>query len=187
MEEESNIRAFIAINLDQSVREACTERINALRKKPWGRQVHWRSPEKLHITLQFFEALPTSQIYQLQNKLYEFTQQHSQFKLQSNDIIYFPSKSTTNIIGLSFLENIHLNTFHSNLQQVLQQLSLVKSMKKYTPHLTLGHCKQALDVRHERYVFKAKEIRVEKIVLIKSHLEAPNSEYETLFNLTIPR
>lgn len=138
----TTIRAFIAVQLPEDVRDALGETARALAVGVPRGAVRWVRPEQMHLTLAFLGDTPTAKLPAVQQAMDAVAGGLLPFTLHAGDIGCFPNRRRPRVIwvGLSGEEE-RLATLKRALDEALAPLGWPPEAKPFRAHLTLGRAK----------------------------------------------
>jgi 2'-5' RNA ligase len=184
------IRSFVAIELDDQIREKLRETQACLKAKGIADQVRWVRPEAIHVTLKFLGDVPPVRIREIVVALTQSCEGIGPFSLSFGDLGCFPSVSRPNVIWIGVQgDTKELAHVQSRIEEGLAILGFPREQRKYTPHLTLGRVGRHVQ-RTERGrlgglvqtqdIETLAEIEVTEVSLMKSVLSPVGAKYSQL-------
>jgi 2'-5' RNA ligase len=185
------LRAFIAIDLPQSIQNSITKETAGLQKILGIQTIRWAPIHNIHLTLKFLGNIPETHIDFLKQILIKTADLHSAFDLQIQSIGSFPSLKLVRIIWLGVQSSAGLMSVQKNVEEAVSKLGYEKEARKFSAHLTLGRVKQNIhpsDLQKIREVLthfqlgKIDPARVDSVHLYQSDLNAEGSVYTKLFS-----
>jgi RNA 2',3'-cyclic 3'-phosphodiesterase len=177
------IRAFFALNLDNSVKDKISVIQKELQKKLHSHAVKWENPEKFHLTLSFLGDVPKPDIKEFIEDLSNLRLDFNQIKYNSAGIGFFPNASKPNVIYLGLTEE------GSNAEKLVNEINketLTKGIipdKKYIPHITLGRFRRENTGRLNadfKIKFEWFEVVLKSFYLMKSTMDSKGSTYHVV-------
>lgn len=178
------MRCFIAINLDDSLKENIDQTIAPLRKGAWD--IRWVPAQNLHITLKFLGEIPDSSINGIHQGLSSATAYHKPFLLRFRGFGVFPSERKPRVVWINIEDAGGLRNLHKDIENVMELSGFEKETRPFSPHLTLGRVGSS---RGMIGFFRAVEtlenrdfgnIEIMKISLMKSELKPAGARYTTM-------
>lgn len=181
----SSIRAFIAIELSETLRAALQEAQKDLSKSTCD--VVWVRPENMHLTLKFLGEVPTQDIECILHSLSPLLDKIPPFEIQLDGLGVFPDARHPRVIwaGIKDEQN-QLTRVVNMIEEALILFGFTRETRTFTPHLTIGRIKADSETHPlmpliEKYHFKEKIVqRIEEISLFKSTLTNDGPIYEKL-------
>lgn len=186
------IRAFIAIELSESVRQAITKQTTRLRQYIGEELIRWVSLENIHLTLKFLGEVPSNHLGFIKQSLAQTAAPFSAFDLQIGGLGSFPNSKLPRVLWVGIHAPATLPTLHQNIEAAMDKLGYKKEERPFFPHLTLGRARQnisptdSVKIRDALQAIQLGNIgtaRVNSVHLIKSDLNSTGSEYTKLFSV----
>jgi 2'-5' RNA ligase len=175
-------RAFIAIDLPESVKSSLSEAQEAL--KLYGFRVKWVRPQNIHLTLKFLGDTATADTDKIAEAMTLAAKNCPIVSLTAKGIGVFPNVRRPRIIWAGL--NGQFETL-VNLQQTLDahlaDLGFARDTRTFKSHLTLGRVKgkiasdrmiAAIDKLKE---FESKSFEANQVILFKSELRPNGAVY----------
>jgi len=174
------IRAFIAIDLPQTVKaELAQTGARLARQLPAG-SVRWVKPERMHLTLRFLGDTAVLQLPAIATQLDELTAHHAPFNLHLDKLGCFPNRKRPRVIwaGMAGNENALL-ALKQDLDERLASLGWEKEGRPYQAHLTLGRVKNSRAVAQVKWRGELEKVGmgVTAVHLIESQLQRSGPLY----------
>jgi len=179
------IRAFIAINLPGTLKEAIAEVQRELKLCPGGQAIRWIPQSQIHLTLRFLGDVPVPEIEAIGRALNRATAGINPFQMSVAGVGCFPHARQPRIVWLGIEET---TTTLEQLQQAINQETMAWGQidsRPFTPHLTLGRIKRehARDARRlteslpAKTALKLGHCQVTQVDLMQSTLTSVGPEY----------
>ncbi len=166
------MRLFLAIDLPENIQDQVTNL-----QCPELEQVRWSKTPQLHITLVFLGEQPEASLDEIIEAVSEIS--FEPFELYLSQIDHFRS----GIIWLGVEGCEPLQRLQKSLSHKIRQLGISLEQRKYTPHITLGRCKQITPDILEAVAYKAlgfnQRFTVDSFQLKSSVLRADGAAYTT--------
>ncbi len=137
------IRAFVAIELSDEVKQALRNVQDKLRGAPGSREVRWVAPENMHLTLKFLGNVDRARLTRYTAALEQAAAGIPRFNLTAHALGCFPNTRKPNVIWVG-LEG-DLPTLLRLVQQVEEafgEAGLEREERAFSPHLTLGRVRR---------------------------------------------
>ncbi len=131
------MRLFIAIDVDEAVKNSLKPLLSSLRKY---RGVKAVEPENVHVTLQFLGEVPESKLDSIYNKLSKITSEFSPFPVKLGSIGFFPNKSRARVVWVG-VESEKLRNLANSVRKEMKKLGF-KEDKEFVAHATLARIKK---------------------------------------------
>jgi 2'-5' RNA ligase len=146
------VRAFIAAQIDDELREGLRLTIEELKKSdPY---VRWIRPENLHVTLKFLGDVETDKIDAITSEMRNTAAAEQPFGLAVSGIGVIPNPRYPRVIYTNLMDDGQkLKNLSKRLDEAMARLGFQPEERDFLPHLTLGRVKS----------FKAKSILIMKI------------------------
>ncbi|MBU1153897.1 RNA 2',3'-cyclic phosphodiesterase [bacterium] len=179
------IRTFIAINIEDKIKEEISKIIKALKNDQ--DEIKWIEKESFHLTLKFLGNVRIFQVEEIYEKLQIIAGSILPFKISFSNLDIILNKKTPKIIWVGIKEGSkELMELTEEIEISLADLGFLKEERRYTPHLTLGRIKRINE--RENFIEKAKKIDhleahsfiAKKIGIIKSTLTPKGAVYTQL-------
>jgi 2'-5' RNA ligase len=175
-------RAFIAIDLPESVQSFLSEAQEAL--KLYGFRVKWVRPQNIHLTLKFLGNTATADTDKIVAAMTLAAKDCPVVSLAAKGIGVFPDARRPRVIwaGLSGQLEIVAN-LQQTLDDHLADLGFPRETRAFKSHLTLGRVKAKIaSTRMKAAIDKLKEFESEpfeinQVILFKSELRSSGAVY----------
>ena len=179
----SNIRAFLAIDLDEDLKP----KINTLMKdfKKIDTKIKYVELVNLHLTLKFFGDIDEEGLKLLEDAISNVVEDFKPFNIHIKKCGSFPNKNRINVIWVGIDDDTILKQLHDRLDEEFSKLGFDKD-KKFSTHLTIGRMKTSKNKQEVRQTIEDNEnieigeMEVNKITLKKSTLTPSGPIYEDL-------
>ena len=190
----TQLRAFIALNLPQSIQDSISKETKRLQKLLGDQIIRWVQIHKMHLTLKFLGNIPNSHVDFLNQILTKISDSNSAFDLQINNIGSFPNLKLPRVIWLGVQSSAGLTSLQKNVDEAVNNLGYEKEARKFSPHLTLGRVHGNLhpndlqklrDVLGNFQLGKIDPARVDSLHLYQSDLHSEGSVYTKLFSVKL--
>ncbi len=174
------IRAFIAVNLPDEVKEELDRVSRRLADQIPSKAVRWVKPDRIHLTLRFLGDTPLEKLPAIASNLDLITRQYPFFKLHLDLVGCFPNHKRPRVIWVGMAGDTHtLNSLKKGIDGILAPLSWEVEERAFRPHLTLGRVKDSRhmgDVKWDIGV-ENKSMEVTDVHLIESQLRPSGPIY----------
>ncbi len=178
------VRAFIALNIGDDIRNHLAELIRDL--KASGADVRWVKPENLHLTLAFLGQVNTGKFQPLETALRTGFQSLEPFGITAVGTGVFGPRLRPGVVWAGIRENAELMRLQQHVVAALEQAEVRFDNKAFRPHLTLGRFKslnqsealfQSLEkCRHQPFGHGT----IRSVEIIKSELKPTGAAYTVL-------
>lgn len=189
MDNETTIRAFIAVEIGDEMQRALTETQKQLKQRLYFSSFRWTAPTGIHITLKFLGDVLPSRLDAIKSALEGITSQHTEFHLSAEDLGVFPSPNRPAVLWVGLQgELTQLHRLRDDVERVIAPLGFPTERRPFSPHLTLARIKEpsAAEVTALREVLRDDpvgllgEIGVSELVLMRSDLSPSGARYTRL-------
>ncbi|MEQ8170612.1 MAG: RNA 2',3'-cyclic phosphodiesterase [Candidatus Eremiobacterota bacterium] len=178
-----NHRLFIAINLDEMLKEQLSIILEEFRKEEPS--VKWVEARNLHITLKFLGDTPEEKIIIIKKALKDIN--FPSFSIKLKDPGCFPNTKEPKILWLGISEGKNdLLKLNREVENVMKKQGFSEENKDFKCHITLGRVKKFKKIYScEKFLTKIEgkdfiKQKIEQIELIKSTLYPTGPVYEIL-------
>ena len=184
----SQIRAFLAIDLDDDLKPKINRIIKEFKKI--DTKIKYVDLVNLHLTLKFFGDIDTDGLNLLEDAIQRTVNDFEPFDLKIKGCGAFPNNSHIKVIWVGIDDDSIIKDLHDKLDKEFSKLGFDKD-RKFSSHLTIGRMKSAKNKNKVKSVIEEYEdieigeMRVNSITLKKSTLTPSGPIYEDLkeFNL----
>jgi len=175
-----NMRAFIAIDLPETVRAALRRQQSTFRAVcPDGR---WTRPEGIHLTLKFLGEISDGQVTQATDAL-KGLKPFETFSTEVKGFGFFPDTHQPRVFWAGVVTPPNLVALVEQVERVMEKVGFARENRPFTPHLTLARFKiprpqPALQSHLERLGEPSLgSFEVSEFFLIESKLSPQGAEY----------
>jgi len=184
------IRTFIAIELDESIKDSLTELQERLKGQVPRGSVRWVRPEGVHLTLKFLGDVPADQIGEITEALERSCQGFAPFCLSCGGLGCFPNLKRPRVVWVGIQEETGiLSQLKEAIEENVSPLGYPPEKRKFSPHLTLGRAQRRASSGARRQLGElvgASEIgtlsqmQVKSVNLMRSDLRPSGAVYTRL-------
>jgi 2'-5' RNA ligase len=133
------IRTFIAIELDESIKDGLTRLQEGLKGEVPQGSVRWVRPASIHLTLKFLGDVPADQIGEITRALERSCQGFAPFSLTCGGLGCFPNLKRPRVVWVGVHEETGtLAQLQKAIEANVAPLGYPTEKRKFSPHLTLG-------------------------------------------------
>jgi 2'-5' RNA ligase len=133
------IRTFIAIELDESIKDSLTELQERLKGEAPRGSVRWVRSGGIHLTLKFLGDVPADQIGEITKALQKSCQGFAPFSLSCGGLGCFPNLRRPRVVWVGVQEETGtLAQLKKSIEENVAPLGYPSEKRKFSPHLTLG-------------------------------------------------
>lgn len=180
----ARIRTFIAIEVEDRVREAISHIIEQLRET--GADVRWVLPQNLHLTLKFLGDVDDRRINDITERVREASSGTEPFELQLSGVGAFPNRNHPRVVWIGLCRGAEpLQELAWRIETALDAEEFPREDRKFSPHLTIGRVTsprglQSLVMLVDRMSFVGPAMVVDRIAVMKSDLRPTGPIYTRL-------
>lgn len=184
------VRSFVAIQLNDQIKEKLDETQALLKGKGIGDQVRWVRPGGIHITLKFLGDVPVDRVKEIVLAVKHACEGVSPFSLTFGGLGCFPSVSRPNVVWIGVQGDTRkLTNLQDRIEDSLAILGFPPEKRKYTPHLTLGRVGRHVNRRERgrlggliqtQSIETLGEMEAHEVSLMKSVLSPAGARYSRL-------
>ena len=175
------IRAFICIEIPQSIKE----RINRLQEslRQIDAQISWTKPSNIHLTLKFLGGVEATRIERVKKALERSANGIGPFEVEVSGSGCFPSARSPRVLWVGF-SNVPelLQHLYSNIEDELAREGFEREKRKFSPHLTIGRIRAPHNSARvaEAVIatgFESEAFIATEVILMRSDLKPTGSIY----------
>lgn len=182
------LRAFLAVELPMSVRDAVSKAMDGLRAE-LPEEVRWVDGDKLHLTLKFIAELEPTKLPRLLRSAATKLVRTEPFSVELAGLGAFPSARQARVLWLGVTTGApQLARAARRLDAAAARVGAERDRRPYRAHLTLGRLREPIALPLERLVPPdPQRFPVEEVVLYESRLASSGSTYIPLARLPLGR
>ncbi len=185
------MRAFVAIELPEEVREALGELAARLRRG--GARATWVRPERMHLTLRFLGEVAPETAEHYAESLAGKIRPCGAARLRVAGTGAFPNLRRPNVVwaGAECLEG-DLAALHAAAEHAARAAGLEADSKRFHPHITLARIRDRrrlgtlCELLENERDFDAGAFDATRLVLLESKLTPRGPEYHHLEEFALP-
>jgi 2'-5' RNA ligase len=184
------IRAFIAIELDDTLKTAMDKVQRRLRAEPISGFVRWVAPTSIHLTLKFLGDMESARVPPVLSAMQTACAGIPPFELAVRGAGCFPNVQRPNVIWAGLVGQIPVATqLAQRIEEECAKLEFEPEDRPFSPHLTLGRVKREAGAteRHQLGemvrrldIGQVGTIRADTVHLVRSELRPLGSVYTSL-------
>lgn len=141
-----SIRTFIAVEIDDEIRDRLYEFITQLKNA--DADVKWISPENIHLTLKFVGNVKEDILPDLNKIIGDAASCASPFKMNIEKVGAFPTIKRPHVIFVCAQEKgDNLLKIYESIDVNLEKLGIKKDSRKFVGHITLGRVKSQKNMK----------------------------------------
>jgi len=186
MTEAGAIRAFLAIEPPETVRQAMAVVQNRLKYCVSG-AISWVRPEGIHLTLKFFGNIAETDIDRISAAVEPVAARFAPLDLQVRRVGLFPDSRRPRVIWLGLEGDVSaLKALQEEADRGLERYGFSREDRPFRAHLTLARIKSprgltGLDrIMKKSEVYEAGRFRAEGLTLFRSDLTPQGAIYSKL-------
>ena len=184
----SQIRAFLAIDLDDDLKPKINKIIREFKKT--NANIKYVDLQNLHFTLKFFGDIDTEGIDLIAEKIEKTIKDFDSFNIKIKGCGAFPNTNRIKVIWLGLDEDKILKELHDNLDKEFNSIGFDLD-KKFSSHLTIGRMRSAKakdKVKNTLDLYDGIDVgtmEVKTVTLKKSTLTPSGPIYEDLLEFRL--
>jgi 2'-5' RNA ligase len=186
-----NLRTFIAIELDQGLKDSLSRLEAELRERLSPRSVRWVRADGIHLTLKFLGDTPAEKVQAVQEALSLAAADVGPFSFSVGHLGCFPNPRRPRVVwvGLSEPTGV-LARLRNAVEAHVAPLGFPTERRAFEPHLTLGRVQRYASRSEIREIGEVVEtattgpigeMTATMVSYIKSDLRPGGAVYTTLF------
>jgi 2'-5' RNA ligase len=185
------LRTFIAIELDEELKDSVRRLQNQLRERMAPGSVRWVRPEGIHLTLKFLGDTPLEEVDGVKTAVARAAAEAGPFVITVGGLGCFPNTRRPRVVwvGLEELTGT-LVRLRDAVEAHVAPLGYPTEKRRFSPHLTLGRVHRRASKSEVREIGEVMatsalgtigEMPVVSVCYIKSDLKPSGAVYTTLF------
>ena len=187
-EQNHSIRAFFAIDLNESVKKSVTEITAQLQEKYKQPAIRWSEPDNLHITLQFLPAVRLDDIETMVRNVSTELKSSDVFQLELKELELFPTPHHPRIISLAVGPHESLSLLSESIGKGIVASGYDIEKRPFRGHLTLARLNGLKEVSLDGIgVPLFEKIEVKGVILYQSEGAKEGSMYTPLARIELGR
>ncbi len=186
MTELKSIRAFLAIEPPESVRQAM-ETLQSRMKYSLSGAISWVRPTGIHLTLKFFGNIAETDVSRISAAVGPVASRFGPLNLEVRHLGLFPDSRRPRVLWLGLEGDLGaLKTLQQEVDQELMRYGFPREDRPFRAHLTLARIKSprglsGLDrVMNKGEAYEAGRFRAEGLTLFQSSLTPQGAIYSEL-------
>ncbi len=184
---EGKIRAFIAFDLDEGVKDRLRGIQERLRSKLIGAPIRWTRVSQMHFTLKFFASVSQSKLLRVFDSLKSSLRSEKPLEARFRpELGVFPSWKSPKVIwlGVDGDAEVRMKEFHRVLEEAYFKAGFPREEREFRAHLTLGRVKGRLRERELKILrewrLELGDVVLSDLVVFKSVLTPTGPIYTRL-------
>lgn len=189
MKNEASLRCFIALDLEESTKEAIAGFIKNL--KNLLPEAKWVNPQQIHLTLHFFKSLDSSQLPPLFDITKQIATSFQAIPASLSRVGVFPEPKRARVIWIGFdiqVENKIREIVKELNRQLWELLRVEAEEKTFIPHITIARFRKPEKITMEKLCLPENiPTNLYRITLYKSTLTPHGPIYNELSSHPLKR
>ena len=180
-----NIRAFIAIEFDQFIKEYLWEQLQLI--KEYTGKGNFTSQDNFHLTLNFLGEITPAQIGNVKEAITSAIINRQPFILKLHMLGQF-SRGNKHILWVGTNKSTELEAVFNSLKNTLESYGFPIEKRGLNPHITLGRevaLKVDFEQLYQKIAIEPKEIYIDKISLMESTRIDGRLKYNSVYTKTL--
>ncbi len=183
-EKPGEVRAFVALELEEDVRLAMGELQKQLRPRLAG--IRFVRPEGIHLTLRFLGATSAAQVARLRPVLAEAAAACAPGEARVAEVGTFPERGSPRVLWLGIDLPPRMLELQQACEDAARRLGFEPETRPFRPHLTLGRWRDRAP-NPELPAVDLGPTRLQTLVLFESRLRPDGAVYTPLARLGLGR
>jgi len=189
----NEVRAFIAIELPEALKQRLEELVNRLRNQgPPG--VKWVKPDGIHLTIKFLGNVPPDSLAGISGAVAESAKGIAPICLRAENLGVFPNPRRTQVIWVGVGGEVdRLISLQKRLETNLARLGFTPEARPFSPHLTLARLGDRMPPEERERLgkfittcrFEAAAFTADGLSLMRSELRRDGAIYSRLSLITL--
>lgn len=177
------VRAFIALELPQEIKQAIADYVAPLRALDRG--ISWTKAENVHLTLKFLGNVHKPQIEKVATALREVCASFAPIAAEIIGSGVFPNEHRARVLWIGMKESSgKLAELAQRIESECRRLGFEKEERSFSPHLTIARVKEGKAANAVKALrespFPARQIVFQECTLMQSVLHPAGSIYTAL-------
>jgi len=190
----SVIRAFIAIDLPEEIRQHLSRVSHKLQQQLQSYPIRWVPPKNIHLTLKFLGDVSDHNLHMLTHLLAGEVESHRPFEFGVGTLGAFPDLRRPRVIWVGIEAPDELVALQRGIDHAMAKLGYTTERRPFQPHLTLGRVSRnatGAEVRDISHVLQKTTVgflgstRVTEVHLYRSDLRPHGAVYTRLFTTSL--
>ncbi|HRY31532.1 MAG TPA: RNA 2',3'-cyclic phosphodiesterase [Bacteroidales bacterium] len=179
------MRLFLAIRIEPEATLLAV--MQAIQQELKHERIKWVENHNLHVTLWFLGETDESDLPFIRNEMLKAAAEIPPFTFLVKDCGTFGKARNPTVIWLGLQLPEPMMILHKRISNVFNDKESKQEAAAFTPHLTIGRIKQAVDATQLRNILKTfsnmvfQECTATGFTLYRSHLTPAGPHYEALY------
>lgn len=184
------IRTFVAIELNDAVKDVLVKAQQVLKRAPAGRLVRWVAPDGIHLTLKFLGDVSPNRVNEIAGTVRQTCRAFTPFELYLSHTGFFPDARRMRVVWVGIEGAVdELLRLQRSVEHDLNTIGFPPEGRGFQPHLTLGRVRDlARPAEREELAKRVLATSVDEqvkmlvpaVCLIRSELRPTGAVYTTL-------
>ncbi len=175
-------RCFIAVPIGESLREELATMVAAIRDDSAAAELRWTDPATWHLTIAFLGATPSDDVDRVAAMMRRATGTMETFTVRTGGLGGFPSAAQTRVVWYGVDDH---DGALRHLAELTHKFLGIERPRRFRAHLTLARSRQRFGGPNlsdwlPLVDAPATGVRVDRLVLFRSHLGRGPARYESL-------
>ena len=186
----SVVRAFIALDLPDSLDGPLTQVSNNLKGKLEGKQIRWVDVPNIHLTMKFLGDVSIKNISMINEIIQSEAASHKQFEISLGGFGIFPNFTRPRVIWVGVEAPEELINLQRRINLETTRLGYEPDQRKFNPHVTLGRVSRNANPKEVRSISELLRkhkvgflgaARITEVNLFRSDLGTKGAVYTKIF------
>ena len=179
-------RVFCAIEIPPEIRQRISQHAQRLCESLTGVQASWTKPDNIHLTLKFFGNITQSEVVKASEAAARTVEGCSPFNIEIVGAGSFPPRGPAKVLWIGIENSTNsLSHLQQKLEIECERAGFPKEDRAFHPHLTVARLRsprgaRTLADKHKALGFKAAELEVSSLILLRSELSSKGSKYTSI-------
>ena len=187
----TTLRAFIAVEIPHTLRQAIRDNTDSLRRALGDSLVRWVPCDNLHVTLKFLGDISSANVGMLADMLTAEAGRVPPFPIRISGLGSFPTPKRARVLWVGLHAPAGLAALQHGIESAAAKLGYEAQERPFSPHLTIGRVRQqatASDGQSIRQALERTQVGdlgetdVSSVHLYKSDLNRNGAVYTRLFS-----
>ncbi|MGQ9492413.1 MAG: RNA 2',3'-cyclic phosphodiesterase [Anaerolineae bacterium] len=191
------IRTFVAIELDEALKNVLRQVQGELKRAPVSRIGRWVSPDGIHLTLKFLGNVSTERVPEITQALERSCRSFAPFTIALSQPGFFPNAHRLRVVWVGVTGDVGtLQQLQHAVETELNALGFAPEKRGFQPHLTLARIRDYARPNEREEMAKriaaiqvdtSIEMLVREVHLMRSDLRPSGAVYTRLATVPLGR
>ncbi len=186
----SVVRAFIALDLPDSLHDPLSQVSNNLQGITEGKHIRWVDVPNIHLTMKFLGDVSKKNISMINEIIQNQAACHKQFEISLGGFGVFPNLTRPRVIWVGVEAPDELINLQRRIDGETTRLGYTPGQRKFNPHVTLGRVSRNANPKEVRSIsglLRKHKVgflgaaRITEVNLFRSDLGPKGAVYSKLF------